>query len=43
MSGGASGDESFAQRCPGPLEVGAVRLALEDDFDSESIHGVHKS
>ena len=43
MSGGASRDEGFAERRAGALEVGAVRLALEDDFDGEGIHGVHES
>ncbi|MDB5215712.1 MAG: hypothetical protein JWO86_3639 [Myxococcaceae bacterium] len=43
MSGGSSRDERFAQCGAGALEIGAVRLALEDDFDGESIHGVHKS
>ena len=43
MSGGPSRDERFAQGRAGSLEIGAVRLALEDDFDGEGIHGVHKS
>ena len=43
MSGGASSDEGLAQCRSGALEVGAVRLALEDDFDGQGIHGVHES
>ena len=43
MSGGASRDERLAESRPCALEIGAVRLALEDDFDGEGIHGVHES
>ena len=43
MSGGPSRDERFGQSRPSALEVGAVRLALENDFDGECIHGVHQT
>ena len=43
MSGGPSRDERFTQRRTRALEIGAVCLALDDHFDGEGIHGVHKS
>jgi hypothetical protein len=43
VGGGPSREKSFAERGARALEIGTVGLALEDDFDGESIHGVHKS
>lgn len=43
MSGGSGRGERFTQRRTRALEIGAVGLTLEDDFDGEGIHGVHES
>jgi hypothetical protein len=43
MSGGASRDESLAQCGARPVRVGALGLGLEDRFDGDGIHSIHKS
>ena len=43
MSGGPRRDQRFTQRRARTLEIGAVGFALDDHFDGEGIHGVHKS
>ncbi len=42
MRGGASGEESLVQSGTRSVGVGALPTPLEDGFDDDSIHSVHK-
>jgi hypothetical protein len=43
MSGGAGRDQRLAQCGARSIEIGAVGSLLDDGFDGESFHDIHRS